>query len=332
MNNCTICKSEETRELLKWNKYTINKCNNCQLIFTTPLPSDNELNKFYQSFMFKKPENDEIRKRTKKRKKELKKLFNFSDISETHLNKRFLDFGGGTGIAYNSISELGFDAYYHDPDNEAVKFTADKFGLTPEKTINDINKCNIKFDYILSDNVIEHVRSPYDFVKNLLNKLENGGTLVIKTPHASNTEIILNPVISINGYFLTALKNNSLKRAIQAYLARFWHCDPPRHLYSFSKNSLSRMMAKLQTSKIDFGISYYHTEWFDNTITRKFFLRPKRLKGLRSVFIRLIIFPVLPVEILLQIIKHLFLKLGILSPGGIILRINKHQIAANERH
>lgn len=307
-------------------------CNNCRLIFSAPLPTNNELEEFYQGFMFKKPGNWEILRLTRKRKKELRKLFNLPDNAKSLSNKKFLDFGGGTGIVYNAICELGFDAYYQDLDKEAIAFTVENFGITSEKTIHDIDKCEIKFDYIFSDNVIEHVKNPYDYLKDLLNKLEEGGTIVVKTPHASNTELIFNPIITLKGYFLNALKYNSFQRALQAYFTRFWHCDPPRHLYSFSKNSLSHLMSKLETEKVGFEILYYKTPLFVNTITQQFFTKDKRLKGFKSFLIRLVFLPVIPVEILLQITKHLLLQIGVLSPGGIILRINKLHITKNKAH
>lgn len=325
MKNCPICGAKEVKELLKWKNYSINTCHACKLIFSTPLPTDKELDEFYQDFMFKKPGNHEIQELTKKRKKELKKLFNFGNKTENLSNKKFLDYGGGTGIVYNAIVEMGFDAYYLDIDKEAIAFTVENFGLTYEKTIQDINTCNIKFDYIFSDNVIEHLKKPYDFIKVLLNKLEEGGTIVIKTPHASNTESLFNPMITVKGYFFTALKYNSLKIAVQAFFVRFWHCDPPRHLYSFSKNSLNHLMNKIKTENVYFEILYYKIPWFANTITQQFFTRDKRLKGFNSFLIRLVILPIIPLEIILQLIKNLFLQIGILTTGGIILRIkNRH--------
>jgi hypothetical protein len=92
MKNCPICKSEEIRELLKWKTYSINLCNNCRLIFSTPLPTNNDLEEFYQGFMFKKPENRKIYKLTQKRKKEPRKLFKLPDEVESLSNKKFLDY------------------------------------------------------------------------------------------------------------------------------------------------------------------------------------------------------------------------------------------------
>lgn len=323
MSKCSICNSKEIQELLNWKKHKIIRCNNCRLIFTTPLPSDSELQAFYQGFMFQKPENYEIQKKTWKRKKELKKLFGFSDDNKELSDKKFLDFGAGTGVVYKAARELGLESYYQDFDKQAEEFTMKNFGLTPEYIVDDIEKCDMKFDFIFSDNVIEHVKEPHTFIKNLLIRLEDGGTLVLKTPNASNSETFFNPIISLKGYLLQSLKYNSLLRAIRGYFKIFWHCDPPRHIYSFTEKSLEHLMTNLKHKTINYKISYYRTPWFSNTITKRFFSKDKKLTPMKSVAIRLIIWPTIPIETLLQSLKWLLLTLGILSPGGIILRINK---------
>lgn len=325
MNKCTICDSKETQELLNWKKYKITRCNNCRLIFTTPLPSDSDLHEFYQVFMHMKPGGSDIKKRIKKKKTELKKLFNFPNEMEELSKKKFLDYGGGTGTTYKAMSELGLQSYYHDIDKESIEFTVENFGLTPEKTVGDIEKCDIKFDYILSDNVIEHVKSPYGFINKLLNKLEDGGKIVIKTPHASNSESFFNPIISFKMYFLTALKYNSFKKTTLAFFRRFWHCDPPRHIFSFSEKSLKQLMTKWQSEALDYEVSFYTLPWFTLTITREFFKPDKRFNLIESILIRLVIWPVVLIETCLQIVQKLLLRIGILSPAGIILKITKEK-------
>lgn len=318
---CPICASENTQEQLNWGRYKINSCHNCRLIFTTPLPSDSELEAFYQGFLFQQPDILHFQRKIKNRKKELKRLFNFNENKNTFSGKKFLDFGAGTGIAYKAACDLGFETYYHDLDKQAMAFTSKHFGLTSEFIIDDIEECDIKFDFIFSDNVIEHVKTPVTFVEKLLNRLEDGGTLVIKTPHAGNTETYFNPMISIKGYFLSALKYNSFLNVIRSYIQRFWHCDPPRHLFSFSEESLKQLAIKLKRNSIHSEINYYRTPLFSNTITKQFFSKDKRLTLLESIIIRLIIWPVIPIEILLQSLKRILLAVGILSPGGIILKI-----------
>jgi SAM-dependent methyltransferase len=328
MTHCPICEAEKLKLLLKWKAYAIHKCATCKLIFTTPLPSDKELQDFYQGFMFNKPESWEMKKAIVKKKKELIALFKL-DLNTDYSNKKILDYGGGTGIAYKAMCELGLDTYYQDLDENAISFTQTNFSLPKEKTIRSLNETDIKFDYIFSDNVIEHVKEPIAFTKALSSNLAEGGVLMIKTPHASNTEILFNPIISIKGYFLGALKYNSLFKSLQACINRFWHSDPPRHLYSFSALSLIKLAQQMNLEDMQSDVSYYKIPIFENTVTKLFFSKDKRLSGIKSVLIRVLLFPILPIEILLQLSKELLLFLKILTPGGIILRLSKEHSSNN---
>jgi len=318
---CNICKSNNIKKLINWENYTIQKCSNCKLIFAEPLPSDEELSSFYQGFLFKKPDETKIPNLIKNRKKELRKLFDFSDQIRFAKDTTFLDYGGGTGIVYKTASDLGMDSYYNDLDEQAKKFTQDRYGLTSDRIIEDITQSDTKFDYIFSDNVIEHVKDPQQFIMDLVKNLKKDGKLVIKTPLASNTELFFNPLITIKGYLFKAMKYNSLKKSITAYLIRFWHCDPPRHLYSFSKNSFENLMSNLGVENLEYNINYYHIPWFTNTFSKIFFTRNKNLVGFDSIFKKLLLLIIIPIETIFQVIKQLLLKLKILSPGGIILTI-----------
>lgn len=321
LHYCPTCASTDTKELLKWKKYSVNLCRACKLVFATPLPSDAELAKFYQGFLFKKPHTKSIQRLTKRREKELRKLFGLNRVHQE--GKKFLDFGAGTGIAFNAAQRLGLNTFYQDLDEDAIVFTQKNFELTPEKTIRQLGSSNEKFNYIFSDNVIEHLADPKGFIRLLLSRLQDGGTIVIKTPHARNTEVILNPVISLFGYFRSAFKYNSPRRSVKAYIKGFWHCDPPRHLYSFSKKSFIELMKAWSEHELDYSIHTYEIPLFENTATQQFFSPDKHMKGIKSVLVRVLLFPILPIETFLQSLKFLLVQIRLLSPGGLILKIIK---------
>ena len=326
MSSCPICKSIKTQELLDWKEFKIRRCDNCQLIFATPLPSDVELEAFYQGFLFKKPATKEIDRRLKKRKKELYRLFGLKSGEDGLKDKKFLDFGGGIGTAYKAASDLGLTSYYQDLDKQAIAFSIKNLGLTTEYIIEDLENCDLKFDYIFSDNVVEHVKKPSDFIADLINVLEDEGVMILKTPHGGNTETYFNLLTFVTAYVLPALKYNSLMQVVKGCFRRFWHCDPPRHLYSFSKESFEYLMAELDDNTVDYEIFYYKPPWLNNSVTRHYFSKDKKLKLIKSIVIRLIIWPIIPIEISLEILKRLLMMPGWISPGGIILRIRKKMV------
>ena len=316
MAECPICASEHTRELLKWKKFTIHRCADCKLTFSTPLPTEDELKEYYQGFLFNKPRDFEIKRKTGQRRAELKKLFG---MKEGKSPKTFFDHGGGTGMVYHAAREMGYRAYYYDVDEEAIAFTRKTFGLTDENLVTDLDSSDQSFDYIFSDNVIEHIPDPEFFVRDLLSHLKDGGLLVIKTPHSANTEILFNPLISFRAYFLQSLKYNSPSRACRAFASRFWHCDPPRHLFSFSRQSLKAMMDNIGDKKLSFEIGYYKIPWMRNTLSR--YLYSKR--SLKSIVLFLPALPFIIIELILQTSSRLLLLAGHVKAGGIYLKIKK---------
>jgi len=246
-------------------------------------------------------------------------LFSFDKSSNP---QNFLDYGGGTGATYSAANQLGIKAFYHDLDHKAKEFVKKEFGLTDANIVYDIKGTELKFDNIFSDNVIEHVKDPILFIAQLRNVLNTGGKLIIKTPHARNTEAFFYPFISFKGYFVTALKYNSLAIAFKSYFARFWHCDPPRHLYSFSKSSLESIAQKAGFSNNEISISYYRVPLFEYSLTRLIFSKPHKLR-LKTIVLKIIALPFVPIEMVFKLIQLILVYTNLLSPGGIILRLKK---------
>jgi SAM-dependent methyltransferase len=191
---CPICNFVECRKLIDWKDFEILKCKQCQLIYCSPIPTDDYLENFYQGFLFKPPLPVEIRKKVNQKVKELRKQFQLWD-SDVYRSSSFFDYGGGVGIAYGAAVNLGLNAYYYDLDKAAIDFAQRIFGLKNKHIIKNLHGNTQKFDYILADNVIEHVRDPAEFVYQLASRLMKGGKLIIKTPHGANSETYLNPLI-----------------------------------------------------------------------------------------------------------------------------------------
>jgi len=323
MKNCPICKNSRIAEVVDWDSFKIFKCNNCKLVYAQPLPTDEQLLQFYQGFLFKQPKLSGIEKEPKNRKKELKYLFNLSADDKTLMNKTFLDYGGGTGIVFKAVTDLGLAPFYYDIDQQAIEFTKNNFGMKSDQMILEIETCQRNFDFIFSYNVIEHIKNPLEFITKLYKKLEVGGTLILKTPNTSNTETYFNPFISVRDYVFRGIPSNGIIKSAKIWFTRSWHCDSPRHIYSFSKKSFDSLIEQMGISNENYEIGYYSTPWFSNTPTKQFFSKDKHGNFLKSLVTRLITWPVVIVEFVLQSLKWLFLKLNLVSPGGITLKINR---------
>ena len=311
---CPICRFKRIDKLIKWDdNYEIYVCNRCNLLFTFPLPTDEELTKYYQGFLFQKPTDENINELVKRKKKELTKL-----LKPFPKNKRtFLDYGGGTGTTSQAAKELGFVVYYYDIDENSRDFVKKFYDFKEDKIIKTHEDFKGKmFDYIMCDNVIEHATNPLQFTSNLFILLEEGGTLIIKTPNAGNTEFIFFPIFS-KLYLSRALKHNSFKKTTKTFLKRQLCCDPPRHLYVFSRNNILLIARILGLSKIT--IKYHYLPAFRFFYYRKLikFNHPKDL-------IRMVMFfPIFIMESVLKLMHMIMKSFFMMSPSTLILIIKK---------
>ncbi|MDD2634200.1 MAG: class I SAM-dependent methyltransferase [Bacteroidales bacterium] len=320
MEECCICNSSKVKKILKINGFDVFKCAECGVLYTFPLPSDKELMSYYQGFLFDEPKLNKVKASVKKRIKELQKCFSL-ESSVKNKSLSFLDYGGGTGTAFAAAKELGLDSYYYDIDNESILFVKENFGLDDLEFIVDSSLKDKKFDYIWSDNVIEHVKNPIEFTNVLYSALESGGKLVIKTPQASNTETCFVFALSVMFYFKNALKENSFFDSLMAVTKhRFWHCEPPRHLYSFSKNSIAKIVKKCGIPDHQLQISDYYLPFFRYSIVDflKFIKRP-----LVQIVLGLILSPFIILEFFLIVIRKLLSYAGLIKGTGLTITITK---------
>lgn len=318
MNICPICNAQNARVIFKHDQYDICRCRSCRLIFGAPLPGEEELMEYYQGFMFAPPDFSDLGRLKKNRKKELKSLFGFRGNEQ---GKTLLDHGGGTGLSWVSAKESGLDAYYLDPDQVATRFVAENFGLTAEKIVTEPMAEAPKFDYILSDNVVEHVTDPAGLISHLYDKLAPGGKLVVKTPRGANLETLFNPLVLLD-YFLATYKELGVFKALKCLLIdRYWHCIPPRHIYSFSPRSAVQLCINAGIPADAVHFASYSTGWFQYSLTR-LLLKPRRFSA-NMLVRKMLIAAFVPFELLVKPFQMLFTSLGLISRTGLIISIVK---------
>lgn len=98
---------------------------------------------------------------------------------------KLLNLGGGTGQVSEVIRHLGFDVYNLDIeiDNE------DKFNKRHDlNTDSDLPYPDDFFDYIVCQEVIEHVKNPWHVFEKTKKHLKRGGTLIVTTPNIHSKE------------------------------------------------------------------------------------------------------------------------------------------------
>lgn len=112
-------------------------------------------------------------------------LESFLSVFDKEQRGKVLDIGCGDGdYAYN-LKRMGFDVLAGDMDVDRFRY----------KGQINFQKCNVTerlpfddnaFDYILLAEVVEHLKNPYDVMKELNRILKPGGALVLSTPNILN--------------------------------------------------------------------------------------------------------------------------------------------------
>jgi SAM-dependent methyltransferase len=107
------------------------------------------------------------------------------EIIRTEQKGKVLDLGCGDGDYSVRLQELGFDVIAGDMDVKRFKH-ADKIDFRVCDLTQRLPFEDGSFDHILLAEVIEHLRNPYDVMKELSRVLKKGGKLIVSTPNILN--------------------------------------------------------------------------------------------------------------------------------------------------
>jgi len=143
-------------------------------------------------------------------------------------NRCILDLGCGNGHLVSYLVKQGYDAYGTDASENGIaiakKDYPDRFFVQDLSTDQlPVGLQKLKFDTIISTEVIEHLYNPDSFIEFCKNALQRNGELIISTPY--------------HGYW---------KNLLLAILGKWdTHHDPNwhgGHIKFWSKDSLSKLL------------------------------------------------------------------------------------------
>ena len=201
-------------------KFRLQLCGSCDLVFTNPRPDPTEIGRYYQSPDYISHTNSKAglmnRVYQLARKSAISGKLRLVD-SLCKNEPSLLDYGCGTGEFLADAKKRGWKCAGIEPDEGARKKAIENYGLNvhaPEK-LNDI--AGGQFAVITLWHVLEHVHQLKATVKEFRRIIRSDGAVVIAVP---------------NRTALDAKKYGS-----------FWAAfDVPRHLYHFSKKPVLQLM------------------------------------------------------------------------------------------
>jgi len=162
---------------------------------------------------------------------------------------RMLDVGCGAGQVLLTYKAFGWDVYGVEIDADAARLASQYVGchVHPGPFGSDDFPAR-HFDLILMNHSLEHLFSPSQALQRARLLLDPGGHLVIHVPNIASAPSLL-------------------------FREYDWSLDVPRHLYHFSRRTLSRSLKKAQfrervirTSMSSIGLA--HSRWLKHKCKR----------------------------------------------------------------
>ncbi len=196
-------------------------CGNCQVVFFTPMPTDKELEIFYNSGY-----HDNFSKSTMVGCSFAKNRYAaLEELLKTHLpslieapNKSLLDVGCGTGDFLKIAQQAGWRISGTELGQDAVKQATQKLGdCVLQGNISTLDLPTTSYNLITSYHVIEHLLDPVKKLRQCHRLLSSGGALFVETPNI-----------------------NSIGARIRG--SKWSHIIPPEHIVYFSPHSLTHAL------------------------------------------------------------------------------------------
>jgi SAM-dependent methyltransferase len=225
---CPFCGAQLTNV---WKKGAFLKCSNCQLLIRNQEVDQQELDKLYERSWFDPLEKvSETGATTDDLADQYTALLANSLRRSNLKDLRIIDFGAGRGSMSFALSGAGADVTAIEPYGFEY---LNQQGFQSFHQLNEVPDQNL-YDGIVSLDVIEHLPSPWDDLKELRSRLVPGGWIFIATPNRDS----LNARISKSNW----------REALR-----------PGHLMLFNAFSLQKMLEEANFSKIrrlDWNVAY----------------------------------------------------------------------------
>jgi 2-polyprenyl-3-methyl-5-hydroxy-6-metoxy-1,4-benzoquinol methylase len=182
---CHVCQSARVYYLLSTDDYRVVRCDDCGLVFLNPQPSDDELARIYNADYFLGSDSEEGRQAASEIKQATASLY-LSEIRRYRGSEsgRLLEIGCGDGD-FLVLAEAGGWRVTGIEYSPAACEKARRRLKNGEVRCGELQQAGLaaeQFDLCVVSDVLEHVRSPFDFLQEIHRLLKPGGTLFIATP------------------------------------------------------------------------------------------------------------------------------------------------------
>lgn len=216
---------------------TILNCTVCGFAHVMPLPSDEELQKFYEKDFYDSEKPDYFKDAEKDMDWWMATYDHYYDLLEAHTTgRRLLDIGSGPGYFLDAGVKRGWDVLGFEPSSSAADYSSQR-GLTVVNDLYTAEKADPYgfFDAVMISLVLEHVLDPTRLIEDAKKVLAPGGLLCVIVP---------------NDY------NPLQKLLVAQHGFKPWWVVPTHHLNYFSIESLTKLLQSRDFAPVEVEMSY----------------------------------------------------------------------------
>jgi SAM-dependent methyltransferase len=232
--HCPVCRAERFAPRFAIKGMAIESCNRCGLIVQNPQPSDDQLAAIYGSAYFiGSSENDRLGSQFDLVKRATASL-QLDEIA-AYLRKggqaahglSLLEIGCGHGNMLLEARNRGYEVRGLEYSADAVRVANRKLGaeLVRVGALDENAFPEQSFDVCILADVIEHVRDPASFLRNVRRVLKPGRVIFIATPSTDSWSARL--------------------------LGRHWMEFKPEHLFYFDRKTIARLLGDALFDRIE---------------------------------------------------------------------------------
>ncbi|MFN4244945.1 MAG: class I SAM-dependent methyltransferase [Brevinematia bacterium] len=230
--NCSICKGSDLSFFLRSNVFGFNvySCNSCGMVFRFPMPSKDELERFYDEGYYSGKnvysyldERNVLGSEFVWRER-LKKIIKLYELENHRKPSTILDVGCSFGGFLKVSASFGLEPYGVEVSKYSSEY-AQSIGIKViQGNIEDVYIGSEMFDIITMIEVIEHLSDPLKVMSDIYSANTKGGIVLVQTAN------------------------------IEGLQSRFWggnyHYYLPGHLHYFSNKTLRNLLFKVGYRKV----------------------------------------------------------------------------------
>lgn len=176
-------------------EYTLKENSEYGFLQVNPTPSKEEIARYYSDEFYASNNSSKVNDSSLDVQERDKRFYqswreDIKSIIESNVSKddiSIYDFGCGWCESLSFFNDYGYSCYGIDTAPEAIDHGKSQGLNVAVSDLVDINPFNKRFDVVLMQNVLEHLASPDETIKNIYEDvLNDGGLLIIDVPNEFN--------------------------------------------------------------------------------------------------------------------------------------------------